>query len=304
MRISVALIACQLFIFNCVAQNEIPNPGFEYWEQFGTIFNNYEEPVGWSTSNAETVIFQFQTATKVEDDQFVYSGNYALKLRTHYIGILNLSVPGGVATADLNINLAIQSIEASGGVPFSLRPSALQGWYQYIPAAQDSARIGMLLSRWNPVNQLRDTVATAIFETTELTNGYIPFSTDFEYQSELNPDTMIIGILCGKVVDPPEGTEMYVDDLSLVYDAVSSFQNKVNRINAFPNPARNRIFYNAPSAEIIELWTVQGVQSKTYNVLDQSDVINVEHVPPGLYIMRFYTSSGRVIGQSRITIMP
>lgn len=304
MRTTIALFAFQSFFVHCIAQNEIPNAGFEIWEESGTLFSVYEEPVGWSTSNPETVAFQFQTASKTDEAQFVHSGNYGLKLRTHQIGILNLSVPGGVTTADLDINLVNQTVEASGGVPFTLRPSALQGWYQYLPAGADSARIGMLLSRWNPVDQIRDTIAIALFETTVLTEGYTLFSSDFEYRSDLNPDTMIVGILCGKVVEPPVGTEMYVDDLSLEYDIVGTNHNTLGQISAYPNPARNTLYYNAPSAEIIELWNVQGVQRQTYFVSDQPGFINLENVQPGIYILLYRNSNGSPIGQSRITIVP
>lgn len=304
MRNTTALFAYLLFVVPCVAQNEIPNAGFEIWEESGTLFSVYEEPVGWGTSNPETVAFQFQTASKTDEPQFVHAGNYALKLRTHQVDILNLSVPGGVATADLEINLVNQTVEASGGVPFTLRPSALQGWYQYLPAGADSARIGALLSRWNPVDQIRDTIAIALFETTEMTEGYTFFSSDFEYQSDLNPDTMIVGILCGKVVEPPVGTEMYVDDLSLEYDVVGTNHHSLSQISAYPNPARNTLYYNAPSAEILELWNVQGVRSQTYFVSDQSGFLNLENLQPGIYILLYRNSSGLPIGQSRITIVP
>jgi hypothetical protein len=296
------VIVTLITVFQANGQNAIPNPGFEHWETGGSLLT-YEEPVGWGTSNPETVLFQFQTATKTSVAQFVRSGNLALRLETHYIGALNLAVPGGVATADLDINLANQSVEPVGGVAFNLRPSALEGWYQYYPAGPDSARVGMLLSRWNADTQVRDTIATAIFETTEQADSYTQFIAPFEYQSDLDPDTMLLGILCGKVEDAPIGTVMYVDDLDLIYGPVSVANSDVHTIPLYPNPTRGQVRFGQSEAEVAEVFDINGTRLRVIPLQSGQQDFDLSELRAGVFIVKFSMRNGLFIGQSRLVII-
>lgn len=302
MKTRYIIIAILLNSLLTQAQNAIPNAGFENWSASGGIFG-YEDPVDWGTSNSVTTTFQFQTATKATSAQFVRSGNYALRLETHYIGLLNLVVPGGVATSELEIDIAAQSVIPVSGVPFNLRPTVLEGWYQYYPAAEDSARVAMLLRRWNPETQMRDTIAIALFETTEGAETYTQFTAPFEYQSDLDPDTMLLGILCGKVEDAPVGTVMYVDDLDLIYDATITASPHVEEMVLYPNPTSGLVWVENPN--YLSVWIVnsQGVRVRHLPISHGLSQIDMHGLPQGRYVIQFLDKEGRTAAVGQVLRM-
>lgn len=282
------------------AQNAIPNEGFENWEEAGGLFSGYLDPVGWGTSNEVTNNFGFQTATRAQGGQWVHSGNFALRLETHQAPILNIPVQGGVATSPLIIDIVNQTVEPAGGVPFDLRPTAIRGWYQYFPAGSDSARIGLLLRRWNPASGERDTIAVALFETVDETPGYTLFEAPLQYQSELDPDTMLIGIICSKVVDPAVGTVMYVDDLELVYDELTSVSPPESAlISVFPNPSNGTFSCNHPHAFLAEISDTKGRQVATITSNGDQGIFTTYSLK-GIYVVRFFNRNGQLLGHSRI----
>lgn len=289
-----------LCTLSLTGQNAIPNEGFESWDEAGGLFSGYLEPSGWGTSNSVTNNFGFQTATRAEGNQWVNSGNYALRLETHQAPILNIPVQGGVATSPLDIDLINQTVEPTGGVPFNLRPTALRGWYQYFPAGSDSARVGLLLRRWNPDSGERDTIGVALFETVDATAGYTIFEAPVQYQSGLDPDTMLIGIICSKVVDPAVGTVMYVGDLELFYDEVTSLTTPEERkITIFPNPSDGSFFCNHPSAVLAEITDTNGRNVAVIASGGDQSAFSI-HSLNGLYLVRFFDRNRELIGYSRI----
>lgn len=292
-------------VLNCsltIGQNAIPNPGFEDWSVYGGLFNSYEDPDGWGTSNSVTTTFQFQTATKATSPQFVRSGDYALRLETHYIGILDLVAPGGVATSELEIDIATQSVVPTTGVPFNLRPTSLEGWYQYYPAADDSARVAMLLRRWNDDTQERDTIAIALFETIELADEYTQFIAPFEYQSDLDPDTMLLGILCGKVEDAPEGTVMYVDELGLNYDVTHVPVAEIAEIGIYPNPSSGGLWFENNGYMELCVINAQDAFVRTLSLAAGITQVDLGDLAPGIYLLNFSDHTGAPAGYARAVV--
>jgi hypothetical protein len=135
----------------------------------------------------------------------------------------------------------------------------------------------------------------------DATASYTIFEASVQYQSELDPDTMLIGIICSKVVDPAVGTVMYVDDLELLYDDVTSLTipEEKRKITIFPNPSDGSFFCIHPSAVLAEISDINGRKVAVIASGGDQNAFSI-HSLNGLYLVRFFDRNGELIGYSRI----
>lgn len=280
----ITLLLLGLFAaFPALSQNAIPNASFEDWVEESVLFTAYEDPVGWGTSNNATATFGIVTATKSTAPGTTQSGDASLRLETQFLSILDLPIQGGVATSELEIDLASQSVQAIGGVPYDLRPANLQGWYHYLPSNSDSMRIGMLLRRWNAETGTRDTVAIALLETVEETQGMSFFEVPFTYQSDLDPDTMLLGILCSRVQNPSIGSVLYVDDLSVTFPVTDVTEFVPESFRIFPNPTSGDISIKADRQGLLQVFDNRGCLVKSRRIDSGLSRLSLHDLPSGVY---------------------
>ncbi len=284
------------------AQNTIPNPGFEIWVTGGSILNPYEEPEHWGTPNPTTNGFGFETATKTTEPQFVHSGNAALKLRTHHIAVLDVYAQGAAVTGEVSIAGIPPIAQVTGGVPFNLRPDALKAWIRYFPQGGDTAQVGMLLSRWNAGTGMRDTVGTALLQLFETVQNYTEFEIPFEYLLGGDPDTMLLGAICSSFFEPVMGTEMYVDDLSLVYNPSSVGDGLAREPKIYPNPATTHVWFDAPDAVEVRIINSMGKVMLRKNLSNGENYVALAGLPSGLYLLELMDKQGARIGVSRLVV--
>jgi hypothetical protein len=294
------LLLTLFFPFIVLAQNAIPNPDFENWTLGGfPLIGTYEDPNGWGTINSTTYIVGIQTVTKATQPQYVKSGNYALRLETFFFAPLNRPAQGGAATADINI--AEETLE--GGVPFNLRPSALQGWYQYYPVGVDTATIAILLSKWNFALGVKDTVGYALLRTSDPVAEYTQFSAELEYFMEVDPDTMIVGFVCSGQFAPGIGSVMYVDDVSLVFDPVTVREVARNKPLIYPNPTRDIVRFDVPDAAFMQVRNLTGQVVFQRNIQSGEREISLSALTIGLYIVQFEDAQGKLLATSKISVL-
>lgn len=293
------LIVLSLPVF-VIGQNSIPNPDFENWTTGGfPLIGTYEDPDDWSTINSTTYVVGIQTVKKATEPQFVKSGNFALRLETYFFAPLNRPAQGGATTADINI--ASESL--SGGVPFNLRPSALEGWYQYYPVGADTATMAILLSKWNPILGAKDTVGYALYRPTEAVSEYTQFSAQLEYFIADDPDSMIVGFVCSGQFEPGIGSVMYVDDVSLAFEPVSVATSAKQQPVLYPNPAKDVIRFDVPEAVQVVVRNIAGqilIQKNLTNGLHQLDVSSF---PQGLYLFQFSDEYGKHLKTTKVSII-
>ncbi len=302
MRIFYSVVCSLLVVFSVSGQNAIPNPGFEEWVSGGSIFNPYEEPQSWGTPNPTTNGFGFVTATKTTDPQFVHSGNAALKLRTHHIAIINVYAQGAAVTGEVSIAGIPPIAQVTGGIPFNLRPDAMKAWIKYFPQGADTAQVGMLLSKWNNETGMRDTVGTALLQLSETVQNYTEFEIPLEYILEEDPDTMLLGVICSSFFEPVLGTEMYIDDLSLVYEPSSVADRFGRKLMVYPNPATSRVWFDAPDAIEVRILNSMGQVVLQKNLSSGENHVALDGLSSGLYLFELMDKQGARIGVSRLVV--
>lgn len=245
-------------------QAQPPNGNFETW-------TNANKAEHWTSSVNFIIEINF-----MEQSTTAQEGIYATKIETQ--DFMGNVIPGICTYGNINVNIATQSAVIEGGKAFTEKPSKFTGWYQYAPAGADSMIVFCLLTKFNTVAGVRDTIGGAAFITTQTVSSFTQFEEDFEYWiTDQAPDTMNIMILSSGHT-ATAGSYVLIDDLKFEYDNVS-IENS-NRIDyyMYPNPsngifnislAKNElttfIVYNHMGQKVLE-----SSSSELYNVIDLS----------------------------------
>lgn len=215
---------------------QLPNSGMEEWyEEDQSSHKNLwfpyvqgsEENV-WTTNNLETTNYRgesYCSTSAVKQTTYKNTGSYAAWIRTVGHGIANTSV-GSL----WGINGSITGTHTIGELlfsnKFSVRPTNLIFTYRYIPNGDDVGIVELKIE-----NQEKGIV---LFETNKeiiSNNNYTTFDIPIDY---LNIDTathltlifksgskhtdVVIAKVRGDGADEHYGSELYIDDISLVYD--------------------------------------------------------------------------------------
>ncbi len=238
-----------ILISTTLNAQEIPNAGFETWEdEIG-----YQEPEYWQSINSVTAALgQVPVSADASDP---YAGNYALKLETK--SVFGLGLPGFVTLGAFEIDLLNRKYSLSGGVPYANRPGKFTGHFRYLPQGTDSCLVVAALFR-NDGTQ-RDTVGGAFFSTKNTVEAWTEFSVDFEYFSEEKPDSLNIYIISSASEEASAGTKLFVDELQLTGSAA---------INTLFNEHYAVWYNNARSAIIIKnkTFSQEKTTAKLYSI--------------------------------------
>ncbi len=190
-------------------QAGVPNGDFESWPPA-----NNDNPEFWDSPNALTGGFPFFLTT-VEKTSDSHTGSWAASLTTGTI--LGETIPGVLSLGTLIID--IEDLENSEliGLPFSDRPTLLEGYFKYETPGTDFGLIGVLLTKWDEVNATQDSVAFALSEFTPQGAEYTGFSATLQYLTVEEPDSINILLLSSASPTMVPGSQLKVDDLVFDY---------------------------------------------------------------------------------------
>ena len=279
------------------AQQALPNPDFEEWDEEGGIFTGYLDPAGWETVNSSTNLLGLLTAERAEGTD-AFSGSYAMRLESKFLGIANQVIPGICATGDINIDT--ENVES--GVPINSRPHAITGWYRYFPSGVDTGQVGMILTRWNSMSGVRDTVGVGGFFALGTTENYTFFSGPVEYQSELTPDTMIVVLVSSSQFEPKDGSTMFVDNLFLEYLPTQIIAESIEEVPVFPNPVNDKINFEVEGARLLEVFDRNGRLAELIELDQGQQSVDVLNLSAGQYLLRFLGNNSELLSRARVAV--
>lgn len=197
-----------------VVGEQMPNGGMELWTDLGL---GYEDPDDWQTPNASTTILQIYSTTKSTD---AAQGVYSAKLETKSVGGFN--TPGVITLGKFNVDYVNFTAYLTGGIPFTEKPTSLSGSYKNLPAAGDSTLIIVYLTKYNTAESKTDTIGLGVKYNTETIASWTDFSIPINYYNTEDPDTMNLHVVSSNMLNPQEGSTMYIDNLVFGYPAGTS----------------------------------------------------------------------------------
>jgi len=263
------------------------NSGFENW--YSTI-QGWEDPNNWISSNS-SALGGDSAVYKTSDS---YSGNYAAKISTVTAGFTGQSFAGILVNGGIN-NDPISSIDdlIAAGTPISSTPSELLGFYKYTPIdIEDSAYVRVILKKYNPLTNQRDTIAWAD-EKLPAASSYTEFSISInELNPGVNPDSIVI-IFFSKHPDKPFGGVLTIDDISLGYPtSTGENESSVMEIKILPNPTEGRftVVRLAKEPLMVTIYSILGDLVLEMELKESTNQeINLSAYPAGVYYIQVYS---------------
>jgi hypothetical protein len=279
-------LLASLLVFSAagsVTAQTIPNAGFETWVD-QVVF---EEPENWATFNAAVVLFE-NVDGPVTQSTDAHSGTYAARV-TNRISDFdddgeNDTLAGVLFTG--YINVITETIVA--GWAFTARPDSLVGWTKYATPGNDNYRVGVTLTKWNPVTHETDEIGTGIY-TGGVAADYSRFHVAIDYVSAETPDTALIMITASEDEEVTvAGSDLFVDDLAFVSNSTAGLEIPApTDFVVYPNPANNQLEVRNNTASQLTLSDISGKQVATFDVRNQLQVmLPTAAYENGVYLLR------------------
>jgi len=205
------------------AQAEIPNAGFENWEDHESGL--FKEPAGdwWGTLNKLRLLGDAAPITCNPSTE-AHSGEYSAMIENKMFGAsIKISALLTTGYFDSKRTPPNNFVE---GKPFTGRPLKLVGWYKYKAVNGDSAWTYMNLTKWNAAENKKDTIAQCwnVFYDKGEMNEFERFELPLIYLSEENPDSIKVSFLAsagtrnfGTTGNAQIGSTLWIDDVALEY---------------------------------------------------------------------------------------
>ncbi len=296
----IALII-SLFIGIRSTAQDIPNASFENWSG--------GEPVSWHTTNQSILGTQFNVVNK--ETASPQSGLYSARLEvvTKNIFLVGaVTVPGVLTLSQISIDVFAQTVNISGGYPFTAMPQQLAGYVKYQPAGIDTAYFGFALTRRQ--NGVLDTIGFAADTITTTLSSWTHFQLPIAYTIWEAPDTMSILFLCTNPNDPVvhTGSKMWVDNLSFIYGTVGIEGITFGEdYRIYANASTKQLIletkFEKPRDLLISLISMSGQEVlQSHKVMEKStEHFETGNLPPGTYILRL-SEDRKILDSRKITI--
>ncbi len=235
--------------FTTEGETSLPNGGFDDWWFNNKIWYPWSEggTPWWDTGNTGAATLGECNSVPTDD---AVKGKAAM-LQTKFVGIAGIGklAAGNIFTGEFG------GVQGTNGIiylgePFSLRPTKLKGYYKYTSGNIDYAdntykdllgqpdcmSIYMALGDWNEPVEIRTDpknrkvfdvndphiIAYKAIETSQQTDGYIPFELELEYRSTSRiPKYLIIiatGSRLGDYFTGSTQSVLCIDEFSLEWD--------------------------------------------------------------------------------------
>lgn len=286
-KILLSIGSAILFSGIVSAQNAIPNSGFETWTG--------NDAQGWDNLNDIPLSLGVGSCVKATNAADIHLGTAAIILTTK--SIIGQIAPGTAATGTIDFNT--QSV--TGGVPFTLRPDSLTGWYKYTPVGSDAGNIVGILFNAN-----RDTIAVATFFPAAAVGAYTYFKTEFVYNLPDVPTEALFVLASSGRTGGQANTKLYVDDLGLVYNPTVGVDNvnPTEKIGVYPNPVSENLNVNMAGIQNanISIFDITGKKVAQHDLNEKTSRINLTGLAKGLYVYQLNSVNNEVLKTGKFIV--
>jgi hypothetical protein len=269
------------------AMAQIPNGGFENW----TTVDSYQDPDNWITMNSSTA---FAGTYSCEEGTPGAVGNAFAKVTSRQL------VPDQPASTVPGILISGDATTGTGGFPYTDRPEALNGSWQYGMQDNDAGSILVLFSKWNEDTQTSDPVGSGTADITGSLTSWQTFSIPITYVNEMDPDSAAIVIFSSAGV-AVNGSYVWVDNLTFGAAATTGIDEEgpAMGMEMYPSPASDVLHVTAdrPVLEVI-IMDMTGRTVLRQGVTGQDLTFNVADLHAGRYLVQARMAGGKRLVRS------
>ena len=250
--VTAAFRETQSVQFSTETEQVVPNMNFDSWYQDGSVWypDADADNFYWDTANKGSSMAKL-TPTAPEETHLAVTGEgkKAAKLESMYANLVIVKVfaAGNIYTGKFGeAKISPTGATLDWGVPFTSRPLALKGFYDYRPKTVDQGsyndmsgktdigQIQIMLTDWDAPFRIDTSAGTFVdvesdghiiaYASLDLgqTDGYQPFTLELEYRDRTRtPKYIVIVAAASKYGDyftGGVGSTLYLDEFSFVYD--------------------------------------------------------------------------------------
>ncbi|MES2689630.1 MAG: T9SS type A sorting domain-containing protein, partial [Bacteroidota bacterium] len=266
-----------------MAQQVVPNGGFEAWDSLSFVDNvRIYNPQGWGSYNASLVEGgePFQPVQMTTD---AHSGNYAVKISSK--GGTGKGMPGVLFTGE--------EMDPEKGAGFSItgKIDKVEGYYKYAPDENDSATIVILFFKDG------EQIGGAMQVIKKASGVYTKFSLQLEYGPNApDPDAAKVYVFAAGPANDESNSVLYLDDLNFIYKSSTGMRESTAEIKAltlYPSPASNTINVLSNMLGGAADYVITDMQGKIQlkGVLSNNE-ITVRDLATGIYLVKVVSRDG------------
>ncbi len=271
-----------------------PNADLEHWTHF-TANGGYDDPDSMQCLNPTLMPLGYVSCIK--DSLYPHGGKYDAQLVTENVFSIQIA-PAALTTGTINTT----NKTINGGIPYTLRPDSMIGWYHYVSASGDNGDCEFYLFGATHA----DTIGQAFFKTpTTTVSTWTRFALPIKYSSSAIPDTAL-WIFSSSLsnTSAQTGSQLFIDDLGLVIapSAVKNI-NDNSKIDVYPNPTKGPVsVYNTSGLTSLEfsLYDVTGRKVEQQKLENVTSTINITGLGEGVYIYVLQDEKASVIKTGKI----
>ncbi|MCD4682736.1 MAG: T9SS type A sorting domain-containing protein [Bacteroidales bacterium] len=294
----IVLLLGFIIIFHAHSQQQMENPGFEYWEEIG-FGPDTLEPVDWNSlkSSDGGDLINGVIPVTLERSSDAHTGMYSVKLENDTI--LGMVAPGTMTNGRVHATLPpsdayVYTIDSMPEfhTPFTDLPDSLEVWAKFFPAGNDIGRIVAVLH--SDTAKIADTsqtnwIAVANIDFTGETPDWTKFRVPFVYLSSDTPEYLLFAIYAGDAANALLGSILYLDDFEMVYHETGISSNISDNINLFTIKNELIVDWNNNSEQEGSVITLHDISGK---IVFESEVKSNQtnkyqlNIPSGIYICK------------------
>jgi hypothetical protein len=233
-----------------------------------------------------------------KDSSNPHSGRFDAQLLTQNV-IIQVA-PAPLTTGTINTNT--QTI--SGGIPYTLKPDSMIGWFRYTSVSGDNGDCEFYLFGATHA----DTIGQAFFKTpTSTVTPWTRFSLPIRYNAGTPDSALWIFSSSLSATSAKAGSQLFIDDIGLIFNPTTGINNIADGLNITmgPNPT-NGIFSienNTNSASLVlGLYDVAGRKMDEEKLAAGTNDLNFAAMPAGVYIYYIRNVDNAVVKTGKIVI--
>ena len=217
-----------------MAQTQIENGNFEYWENLNST---EQEPSQWSslkTSDDDSWLNLSSQAPQViwKETNSPYSGNACIKLKVASYNVLvglspNAIITNGRVFASTTPSDSYVFTDASNyqwNTPCNDKPDSLVGWYKYSPQSNDKGKVEVLFHTNSSQGKLPETgsdnhwIGNGSIQFTSTKTTWTRYSFPIDYSISILPNYFLIISSAGDGLNAQENSQLWLDDMSFIHN--------------------------------------------------------------------------------------